>query len=109
MGLMVSKSSGFETVTDEAPRGGIGSRPNVCDLGEVKEGERPRGGLGMGLLAKMSAADTVAEIFTQEIPGGKDKKKEEGTGRKPCGEGEEGEVRHRARRKGKSRVKVASD
>jgi hypothetical protein len=109
MGLVVSKPKSFDMVTDEEPRGGIGSRPKVCALDEVEEGRGLRGGLGMGLLAKMSAAEAAGEVSIQGIPEGKDKRKEARIGRESCSEGDETEARHRSRRKGKRRAKVASD
>jgi len=105
MRLVVSKPSGSGMETDEAPRGGIGSRPKVCNHDEVEEGGGLHGGLGMGLLAKMSAAEGVTEIFArEEAPEGKGKTKD----RKRWSEDGEGEVSHKPKKKGKKKAQMAS-
>ena len=105
MRLVASKSSGSGTETDEAPRGGIGSRPKHWSRGEVEEGGGLRGGLGMGLLAKMSAAEAVMEVFAQaeETPEGKGKKK------KHRSEDDEGDVKHKPKKKGKKKAHTVGD
>jgi hypothetical protein len=108
MESVVSKPSGFETMTDEAPRGGIGSRLGVRN--EAEEDRGLCGSLGMGLLAKMSTSGAVAETFTpDEAPGGKEKQKEGKNGGRRCGDDNEGEIHHKSKKKGKKRKQVASD
>ena len=61
MRLTVSKPSGSETEADEVSRGGIGSRLKSCGRDGTEEGGGLRGGLGMRLLTKMSAAEAGME------------------------------------------------
>lgn len=75
MRLVVSKPSGPETEADGTPRGGIGSRPEFYGHDGTEEGGGSRGGLG--LLAKISTAETRTEDSVQEeAPEGKGGKKE---------------------------------
>lgn len=106
MRLVVSKPSGSGMETDEAPRGGIGSRPKVYNRDEVEEGGGLHGSLGMGLLTKMSATGGGTEIsMREEAPEGKGKTKE----RKRWSEDDEGEVSHKPKKKGKKKAKMASN
>jgi len=91
MRAVISKPRYSETETDEAPRGGIGSRPTFRGREEVEEDDGLCGGFSRGLLSKMSAAKTFAETFVQgETPKreGKGKRKEERKCRSGNGEGE---------------------
>ena len=107
MQLAGSKPSGSKTKTDEMPRGGIGSRLEIWGHGEVEEGGGLRCGLGMGLLAKMSAAGAATEISAQaeETAEWRGKKKEE---KRRSGDGE-GEAGHKPKKKGKKRAQTISD
>ncbi|KAF9647837.1 hypothetical protein BDM02DRAFT_3187660 [Thelephora ganbajun] len=95
---VVLKPLGFEMGTNEGPRGGIGSWLNIRSHDKVEEGGRLCGGLGMGLLVKMSAAEATTEIFVQE----------ERRKRKHRSEDDEGEVEHKPKKKGIKRAQTAS-
>ena len=102
---VVSKPSGSETEADEIPRGGIGSRPEFGGYDEL-EGGGIRGGLGMRLLARMSAAEATTDIFTQkETPAGKVQDRE---GRRKKKRRTEGEATHRPK-KGSTKARTVSD
>lgn len=104
--LAASKPSGSEADIDETPRGGIGSRSEFRRHDEVEDGFR--GGLGMGLLAKMSRGEVVTEILEQEeTPGGRGKNEVEKKKRR-CEDGE-GEVNRKPKTKGKKKALTASD
>ena len=104
MRLVISKSSDPETEVGEASRGGIGSRPKFCGHDGTEEGGGLRSGLGMGLLAKMSTAETVTGGSAQgEKPEGKGKKREE---RKCRSEDGEGEANHKPKKKGKKKAQT---
>ena len=96
MRLTVSKPSGSGTEADEASRSGIGSRLKFCGHDGIEEGGRLHGGLGMRLLAKMSAAETVTETFVQEeTPEGEGEGREK---RKRRSEDSKGEASHKSKR-----------
>ena len=104
MRLAVSKPSGFETATDEAPRGGIGFRLKVTSCDQVEEGGGHRGGLGMNSSAKISATTTMMGMFAQkETPGGSSEKRWNEDGH------DEGEMSRKPKKKGKRRAKVTGD
>lgn len=99
MRLIVSKPSGSETEADESFRGGIRPRFKFCGHDEIEEDGGLRGGLGMRLLAKMSAAETVTESSAQEeIPEGEGKEREGRERRKRRSEDSEGEASYKPKR-----------
>ena len=101
---IISKPSDSETEADETPRG-IGSRPGFGGHEEL-EGEGVRGGLGMRLLARMSAAEAMMEISTpRETPAGKAPERE---GRGKRKRRVEGEATHQPK-KGNLKARTASD
>lgn len=105
MRLVVSKPRCSETEIDEAPRGGIGFRLILCDNNEVEEDGGLRGGLGMGLLSKTSATETLTETTLQEeTPKGKEKREEKRKERKHWSEGGEGEVNRKPKKTGKRKA-----
>jgi len=108
--LVSLRSSGSKLEIDETPRGGIGSRLEFWGHDEVEEGGGFQCGLGMGLLAKMSAAVAVTEHFVQaeETSERKGKKKEEERGERKGGVGE-GDASHKPKKKGKKKARIASD
>lgn len=110
MQLVGSRSLGSKSEIDETPRGGIGSLVEFWGDDEVGEGGGLRCGLGMGLLAKMSAAVAVTETPAQveETSERKGKKKEEKQ-RKQKGEVGEGDASHKPKKKGKKKAQAASD
>lgn len=104
MGLVIPKSEGFGTVTNEAHNGGIGSRPRVGSCDEVERDGVLCVGLGRELLAKMSAAEVITEIPRQEeTPGGGDKGMNE---RGYWTEDKGGEMSRRPKKKGKKSAQV---
>ena len=106
MQFVGSRSSGSKTEIGETPQGGIGPRLEFWGHDEVEEGRGLRCGLGMGLLAKMSAAGAVTEIPVQadEISEWKGKKKEE----KQRERKGKGDASHKPKRKGKNKAQIAS-
>jgi len=105
---IVSKPSGSETEADGAPRGGIGSRLEFRGHDEV-EGGGVHGGLGMRLLAKMSAAEAMTQISTQEeIPTGNVQGREGRGKRKHQTEDGKGEATHQQKR-GNRKARTVSD
>lgn len=104
---VVSKPSGSETEADEASRGGIGSRPEFRGHDEL-EGEGIRGGLGMRLLAKMSAAEAMTEISTEEKPAGKVQEREGRGKKKHRTEDGKREATHQSKR-GNRKARTVSD
>ena len=102
MQLVGSRSSGSKSEIDETHRGGIGSRLAFWGRDEVEEGGGSRCGLGMGLLAKMSAAGAAIEISaqTEEKFEWKGKRKEENW-RKEKGDVGQGDASHKPKKKGK--------
>ena len=98
MRQVVSTPLGSETEADEASGGGIGSRPEFRGHDEL-EGEGIRGGLGMRLLAKMSAAEAMTEVSTrEEKPVGKVQKREGRGKRKHRTEDGKREATHQPKR-----------
>jgi len=92
----VSKPPGSGTVVDEASGGGIRSRLKFCGHDGTEEDGGLRGGLGMRLLAKMSAAETATGNPKQEeTPGGEEKEREKGKRRSGDGKGEPSRKRKR--------------
>ena len=104
-----SKPLGPETEVDEVSRGGIGSRLNSCDYGEVEEGGGLRGGLGMRLLARMSVTEAVTVNSVQEeTPEGKGKGEREREKRKCRSKDNKGEAGCKPKR-GYQKVQTVSD
>lgn len=102
MRLITSKPLSFESMTDEAPRGGIGSRLEVHSRNDAEEGGELRDSLGRSLLAKMTSM--------QEIPGGKGEQKERSEKKRKSGGNRGAEDQARVPKKGsRKRTQVASD
>jgi hypothetical protein len=101
MRFVVSKSTGSETVTGEAPRGGIGFQLKVFSCDEVEEDGGLRGGLGISSRAKMSTTTTLMEMFAQN-------EKPEGEGKKRRSEGDEGEMSRKPKKKSKKKSHAVS-
>jgi len=89
MRLTVLKPPVSGTVVDEASGGGIRSRLKFCGHNGIEEDGGLRDGLGMRLLAKMSAAETVTGNSKQEeTPEGEEKEREKGKRQSGDGKGE---------------------
>ena len=110
MQLAAPKPSDSGMEIDEAPRGGIGSRLESWGRDEIEEGEGLHAGLGMDLLAKMSATRATAETLAQqETPGESRKKKAERREKKHRNEDGGGEVNRKPKKKVKNRAPAAND
>ena len=105
MRLVLSKPSGSETGLDGTPRAGIGSQSEPWSHDRVGESGELSGGLGMGLLAKMSMAGGTTETLAraEETPGGKGVKREQKEKRKRRREDGEGKTDRKSK---KSRKKL---
>ena len=105
MRVVAPEPSSLETKTDEALRGGIGSRLGFWGHDEVEEGRGLYSGFGMGLLAKMSSAEAVTENLPQRETSRRREKKK----KKRRSEDSEGDVNRKPKKKGKNHTLVASD
>jgi len=106
MRLAVLKPPGSGTVVDEASGGGIRSRLKFCGHNGIEEDGGSHGGLGMRLLAKMSAAETVTGNSKQEeTPEGEERGRAKGKRRSGDGKGEAS----RKPKKGHKRAQKVSD
>jgi Pin2-interacting protein X1 len=100
MRLVVSKPPGSETETDEALRGGIGSRLKLWGRDEAEEDEGLRNGIGMGSIPKISATEWGA----METPLQEDRKES-----KRRSKGGEDEMNRKSKKKDRKRARATSD